>query len=109
MDDAYPLKDRQIALDCVCDFIPVVSSSKFDSNELMYGRAGFLYSLALCRTILGEDLVQENWIEQIVTAIFEDGYRLGSLSVRVQISFSRFSPRVSRNMAPHFYLFFTLI
>lgn len=60
----------------LCSLCSEVVSDESLSDELLYGRAGYLYSLLFVKNHLGDETVSDAVLEQVVSAILNSGLSL---------------------------------
>uniref|UniRef100_A0A6B2L6W4 Uncharacterized protein n=1 Tax=Arcella intermedia TaxID=1963864 RepID=A0A6B2L6W4_9EUKA len=61
----------------LCGFLPEVLKDSFESNEVLYGRTGYLCALLPLYMKEGS-LVDDHIVSPLVTRIMEEGYKLGT-------------------------------
>ncbi|XP_028397878.1 lanC-like protein 2 [Dendronephthya gigantea] len=60
----------------LCAMCEVVVSDRTLPDEMLYGRAGYLYSLLFVQTHLGKEVISSAIVEQVVSAILKSGLAL---------------------------------
>ncbi|XP_034057205.1 lanC-like protein 2 isoform X3 [Gymnodraco acuticeps] len=75
----HKLRNTEESQDCLNRLVLLQSSVLSDSDlsdELLYGRAGFLFALLYVNREMGEHTVEESTITQVVSAILDSGKSL---------------------------------
>eukprot|EP00062_Callorhinchus_milii_P012588 gi/632959781/ref/XP_007895817.1/ PREDICTED: lanC-like protein 2 [Callorhinchus milii] len=76
----HKLKNETESLDCIKKLLhlhrSVVSLDSEIPDELLYGRAGYLYALLYVNAEIGPDIVPQTNIKEVVNAIIESGKNL---------------------------------
>ncbi|KAF2983978.1 hypothetical protein EK904_005337 [Melospiza melodia maxima] len=73
----HKLKNSSESQDCVAKLLQlqrtVISTDSELPDELLYGRAGYLYALLYLNTEIGPDTVPQSVIKEVIDAIIESG------------------------------------
>lgn len=70
------MKKCEKCVEKLCAMCESVVSDPSLPDEILYGRAGYLYSLLFIQTHLGKEKISDAIIEQVVTAILKSGLSL---------------------------------
>nr|CAD7200097.1 unnamed protein product [Timema douglasi] len=71
------LEETDLAEEAVVSLVPEVSNLKSDlPDEILYGRAGYLYNLLYLNKHIGPDTVSPDHIKQVVAALLQSGQQL---------------------------------